>query len=51
MKMNKNLGMLVLGLWLIMYGLIGILHLSFEGLPMLMAVAAIVAGALIIAGK
>lgn len=46
---NRNIGMLLLGLWLILYGLSGLVAL---GLPaMLMAVLALVAGILIIVGR
>lgn len=46
---NRNLGMLLLGVWLILTGLSGMVAL---GLPaMLMAVLALVAGILIIAGR
>jgi hypothetical protein len=51
MKFTKNLGMLLLGIWLIVTGLIPLLNLSFSGLGTLMAVLAIAAGALIILGK
>ena len=47
----KNLGMLLLGAWLILNGLIGLVHLSFSGLPMLMAVVALAAGVFIMTGK
>jgi hypothetical protein len=50
-RMNKNLGMLLLGIWLIVTGLIPLLHLSFSGLGMVMAIGAIAAGALILIGK
>ena len=50
-KLTKNLGMLVLGVWLILNGLIPLLHLSFSGLGTLMAVLAIAAGGLIIANR
>jgi len=49
--MKKNLGMLLLGLWLVIHGLIQIVNLSFQGLGTVMAVLAIVAGALIIVGR
>ena len=49
--MRKNLGMLLLGVWLIITGLIPLLELSFSGLGTVMAVLAIVAGALILIGK
>lgn len=46
---NRNIGMLVLGVWLILTGLSSMVAL---GLPaMLMAVLALVAGILIIAGR
>ena len=50
-KVPKNLGMLVLGIWLIATGLIPLLHLSFSWLGTLMAVLAIAGGALILAGR
>jgi len=49
--MRKNLGMLLLGVWLILTGVIPLINLSFSGLGTMMAVLAIAAGALIIAGK
>ena len=48
MKITKNLGMLLLGIWLIVTGLIPLLQLSFSGLWTIMAVLAIAAGALIL---
>ena len=51
MKITKNLGMTLLGIWLIITGLIPLLNLSFSWLGMLMAIVAIAAGALILAGK
>jgi len=51
MQLNKNLGMLLAGIWLILTGLIPLLRLSFSGLGMLMAILAIVAGALFVAGR
>jgi hypothetical protein len=47
MRLNKNLGMLLLGIWLILTGVIPLLNLSFSGLGTLMALLAIAAGALI----
>jgi hypothetical protein len=44
MKLTKNIGMLLLGIWLILNGLISLLHFSFEGLWILMAILAIGAG-------
>ena len=51
MKPTKNLGMLLLGIWLIASGLIPLLNLSFSGLGTVMAVLAIAAGALIVIGR
>lgn len=46
---NRNIGMLVLAVWLILTGLSGLVAL---GLPaMLMAVLALVAGILILVGR
>lgn len=46
---NRNIGMLLLGLWLVLTGLSGMVAL---GLPaMLMAVLALVAGILILVGR
>lgn len=51
MKATRNLGMLLLGIWLIATGLIPLLHLSFSGLGILMALVAVAAGALIIVDR
>ncbi len=51
MNPPKNLGMLLLGIWLILTGLIPLLRFSFSGLGTLMAVLAIAAGALIALGR
>ena len=51
MKTTKSLGMLLLGVWLIISGLVPLLNLSFSGLGTLMAVLAVIAGALIIVGR
>jgi hypothetical protein len=50
-KMTKNLGMILLGIWLIMTGLIPLLKLNFEGLSLIMAILAVVSGALIMLGR
>ena len=50
-KVTRNLGMLLLGIWLIVSGLTPLLNLSFSGLGTLMAIVAIAAGALILAGR
>ena len=50
-RLTRNLGMLLLGIWLILSGLIALLSLSFQGLGTLMGVLALAAGALILAGR
>lgn len=50
-KVTSNLGMLLLGIWLILSGLIPLLSLSFAGLGTLMGILAIAAGALILVGR
>jgi hypothetical protein len=49
--MRKNLGLLLLGIWLIVHGLVQVVNFSFSGLSTVMAVLAIIAGALIIVGR
>jgi hypothetical protein len=46
---NRNIGMLLLGVWLVLTGLSGIVALGLP--PMLMAVLALIAGTLIIVGR
>ena len=48
MKLNKELGMLLLAIWLILQGLISLLGLSFAGLDLIMGLLALVAGVLIL---
>jgi hypothetical protein len=51
MRLTKNLGMLLLGIWLVLTGLIPLLNLGVAGLSTLMAVLAIAAGVAILAGR
>ena len=51
LRMIKNVGMLLLAIWLIITGLIPLLKFSFSGLGTIMAILAIAAGALIIVGR
>ncbi len=44
----KKLAIILLGVWLILRGLIALTDLSFQGISTIMAVAAVVAGALLI---
>ena len=48
MRLPKNLGMLLLAIWLILTGLIELFKFSFSGLPMSMAILALAAGILIL---
>jgi hypothetical protein len=48
-RLQRNAGMLVLALWLILYGLVGMLALALPA-PLL-AVLALVAGMLILVGR
>lgn len=48
MKLNKRLGLQLLAIWLILKGLIPILHLSFTGLSTVMAILAVASGVLLL---
>jgi hypothetical protein len=51
MKLTRNIGLLLLAVWLILTGLIPLLNFSFSGLGAVMAVLAIAAGILIAIGR
>jgi hypothetical protein len=51
MHITHNIGFLLLAIWLILYGLIGLLSLSFAGLGIIMALLAIAAGIFILLGR
>ncbi len=51
MKLKKGLGLVLLGIWLIVTGLIQLLNFSFSGLGTIMAILAIAAGVLILFGR
>ena len=51
MRITRNLGMLLLAIWLIMTGLIPLLSLNFQSLSLVMGVLAIAAGVLILLGR
>jgi hypothetical protein len=48
MRVPRNLGVLLLGLWVFLTGLIQLLGLSLTGIGTLMALLALVAGGLIL---
>jgi hypothetical protein len=47
----KNLGLLLLAIWLILGGLMPLLNLSFSGAGTIMSILAIAAGVLILVGR
>jgi hypothetical protein len=49
--LTKNLGMLLLSIWLILNGLISLLGFGFRGLSEIMAILAIAAGILLLRGQ
>lgn len=51
MRVTRNIGMLLLAVWLILTGLIPLINLSVSGLSTAMAVLAIAAGALVLVGR
>lgn len=51
MKLTGNIGMLLLGIWLILSGVIPLINLSFEGLGLIMAALAIAAGVFVLLGR
>jgi len=51
MRITKNLGILLLAVWLILTGIVPLLHLSFAGLGLVMSILAIVAGILLLVGR
>jgi hypothetical protein len=50
-RFTKNIGMLLLSIWLILYGLIALFKLDFNGLPIIMGILAIAAGILLLLGR
>ena len=51
LSLTKNLGMILLGIWLIMTGLIPLLRFNIQGLSSIMAIFAIATGVLILLGR
>jgi hypothetical protein len=50
-RFTKNIGMFLLSIWLILYGLIALFSLSFNGLSIIMGLLAIAAGIFILIGR
>lgn len=49
--MKKNLGLVLVGVWLVIHGLTQLVSFNFSGLGTVMAILAIIAGALVIVGR
>jgi hypothetical protein len=50
-RFTKNIGLLLLSIWLILYGLIALFGLKFNGLDIIMGILAIAAGIFILIGR
>jgi hypothetical protein len=50
-RLTRNLGMLLLAIWLILTGLMPLLNLSFSGVGTIMGILAIAAGVLLLIGR
>ena len=50
-KLPKNLGILLLSLWLVLTGVLGLFSISFAGRDVLMALLAIAAGVFLFLGQ
>ena len=51
MKLTKNLGMLLLGIWLIVTGLLPLVSIPIAAIGTILALLAIAAGVLILLGR
>jgi len=51
MRVTKNLGMLLLAIWLILTGLLQLVTISIPAIGTIMAVLALAAGVLILLGR
>ncbi|HEX6304259.1 MAG TPA: hypothetical protein VFZ76_08725 [Anaerolineales bacterium] len=51
MRLDKRLGFVLLAIWLILWGLNGLIGLSFQGFSVILALLAISAGVLILIGR
>ncbi len=50
-KVTRNLGLLLLAIWLILGGLMPLLNIGFSGANTIMAILAVAAGVLILIGR
>lgn len=51
MKITKNMGFLLLGIWLILSGLMNVIELPIPSKDLLLSVLAIASGVMIVLGK
>ncbi len=51
MKLPRNLGMILLAIWLIATGVLSLVSLNIPGLGVIMAILAIASGVLLLFGK
>ena len=51
LTLNKNLGMMLLGIWLVLTGLLALISFSFVGLSVILGILALAGGLLILLGK
>lgn len=51
MRITRNLGIVLLAIYLILIGLSGLFGLSFSGMGVIMAVLALLAGVLLLMGR
>jgi hypothetical protein len=51
LRLTRNLGMILLAIWLILTGLIALFNLSFQGSGTLLAILALAAGILILIAR
>ena len=48
---TKNLGMLLLGIWLVLTGLLPFVQITFANMGLILSVMAVAAGSLILLGR
>jgi hypothetical protein len=51
MRFTSSASSIALAIWLILYGLIALLSLSFEGMHIVMGLLAVLAGVLLLVGR
>ena len=51
MKITKKIGMILLAAWLILAGIVPLIDLKFQGLPIVQAILAIAAGGFILVDR